>query len=166
MDMKTRTSAAWALASVLLLVCSAASPASAQVAPTERDDDAALAERRAAGNTVWVTGLAVLTSTWVITGAVGTTLVEIANARPMTIAESWIPVAGPWILCADSRGFTESQLALAIVSGVVQALGAVAFVTGLVLENEGPSTRAGAARLWLAPTANRDGAGLHLAGTF
>jgi len=166
---------AWLVVLGMLLVLGSASLASAQPPPDTGDGTAAaetrpgasaLAERHAIGNTLWVTGLSVLAPSYVLTGAVGTTLVMIANARSATIAESWIPIAGPWIMLADSRGFDSTQIALTVVAGTLQALGCAAFIAGLVLENEGPAD-AGTAHLWLAPSFTADlGGGLSLAGVF
>lgn len=134
--------------------------ASTSTSATSRAD-----ERRAIGNTLWVTGLSVFAATYALTGIAGTTLVKVANGRDVTIGESWIPLAGPWIMLADSRGFDTTQFALTLVSGILQTLGCAAFIAGLVLENESPSDPA-AARVWLAPTFGSQGAGLSVVGSF
>jgi hypothetical protein len=127
---------------------------------TEVPDD-----RHAVGEPLWMSGLSVLAATYVLTGAAGTTLVMVANARTVTIGESWIPLAGPWIMLADSRGFDSSQIALTVVSGVLQALGCAALIAGLVLDGDARRPTS-LAQVWLAPRLGADGAGLSAGGSF
>lgn len=155
---------------VLLVVLSSALGSTARAqdsgnasppAPAPRVGD----EQRAVGNTLWVTGLSVLGASWALTGITSTTLVKVANARDVTIYESWIPVVGPWIMVGDSRGFDTTQMALTITSGIVQTLACAAFIAGLVLESDAPR-EATAARIWFAPTLGSGTAGVGAFGTF
>lgn len=122
-------------------------------------------EQRAVGNALWVTGLSVLAASWGLTGIASTTLVKVANARDVTIYESWIPVVGPWIMLGDSRGFDDTQLALTITSALVQTLACAALIVGLVLENDAPRDPT-VARVWIAPTLGSGTAGIGAFGTF
>jgi hypothetical protein len=138
--------------------------ATANAEPTT-EPGAPRTEQQAIGNTLWVTGLSVFAATYALTGIATTTLVMVADARTVTIGESWIPLVGPWIMLGDSRGFDTSQLALTAVSAVLQTLGCAALIVGLVLENDGPGD-ASAARVWITPTFGDRGAGLSVAGVF
>jgi hypothetical protein len=120
-------------------------------------------DRRALGEALWISGLSVWAVTYVFTGLTATTLVTVANTRPATIAESWIPVVGPWIMLGDSVGFDTGQIAGTIISGVLQAAGVAMFIAGVVLVDEAP--RGGNTRVELGPLFT-DGGGLRLAGAF
>ena len=170
--MNTRQTAAVSV----LIVFACASVARAQQAPADPASPVLVEtsasappappdERHAIGEPMWIAGLSVLVASWALTGAVTTTLVKISNSRDMTIAQSWIPIAGPWIMLADSSGFDTSQLALTFVSGILQTLGCAAFIAGLVLDGEA-SHGTTAARLRLVPTAGAEGAGVSVAGWF
>lgn len=153
-----------------LVIATSASLAHAQTSEEQADapisDEARRRDdRHALGETLWVAGLSVFAATWALTGAAGTTLVNVANGRTETIVESWIPLVGPWIMLGDSRGFDGLQLALTAVSGVLQAVGCGALIAGLVLVNESPDD-ASSASVWLVPTAGDQGGGLAVAGSF
>jgi hypothetical protein len=119
-------------------------------------------DRHAVGEALWVSGLVVLASTWALTGASATVLVRIANARDVTIAESWIPLVGPWIMLGDSAGLDTTQVALTAVSAALQTLATAALIVGLVLDLDRPR----GAGVTVAPSASAGGAGLAIAGSF
>ncbi len=148
-----------ALSALALALCGAlvAAPAAAQ---EEARDPA-----HEAGEPLWMSGLTLLTATYVLTGATSTTLVMVANAREGTIVQSWIPVVGPFLMLADSAGYDTAQLAFTGISAALQVLGLAALVTGIVLDAQaGPGS--GTAALRLAPLAGPSGSGLALIGTF
>ena len=129
-----------------------AAPAAAQ----ERSERAEVAEALTLG------GLGVFVGTYALTGLSATTLVIVANARDETIAESWIPLVGPWLMLADSAGFNSLQVALTAVSGVLQTLSLGAMIAGLVLgaqPDEEETVR-------LLPAVGPSHAGLHLSVRF
>lgn len=113
-----------------------------------------------------VAGVTVLATTYGLTGLTTTTLVIVANRREETIAFSWIPVAGPWIMLGDSAGFNSLQLFAAAASGVLQAAGVGMLIAGLVISMErygGIQSRDGPR---LIPMLSSNQAGLALTGRF
>jgi hypothetical protein len=119
---------------------------------------------RSAGKILWITGLSSLIGVYVITGVTTTISVTVAGARTVTIGEAWVPVAGPWIMLADSAGLDDGQKAMTAVSGVLQGLALASFVTGLALVATSPSPEK--AHVALVPMAVDRGGGLVLGGRF
>jgi hypothetical protein len=141
----------------------------AEAADADADDasspEAAPNDRHGLGEALVISGVSVLAGTWVLTGATATTLVVFTNGRTATLVESWIPVVGPWIMVGDSVALDGGQLALAVISGVLQAAGLAATIAGIVLLNE-PGNSAPLASLSIAPMAGNGTAGLSVSGSW
>lgn len=149
----------FALPSLLLAVALLAGPSLA------RADDGT--SHHELGEGLTIAGLTVFVSTYGLTGLATTTLVLVANTRETTIAESWVPLVGPWIMLGDSSGFNDLQIGLLAISGVLQAFSVAALIAGLVLQSE-PSPTATARGPWIqvAPIASSNVLGIQLAGGF
>ena len=140
--------------------------AHASVAHAQTPPAAPHAEHDGTGNTMFVTGLTVLVSSWALTGATATTLVALANQRPEITIESWIPVVGPWIMLGDTRGYDDLQLGLTVASAVVQTIATGVMIAGLVLDAQAPPRPAARAGVHVLPTFGASGAGISLSGWF
>lgn len=153
----------------VLLVATPVATAFAQsdaVVETEAPRDApASTGNRGLGEALWITGVAVFVPTYVLTGIAATTLVTVSESRSATIAESWIPIVGPWIMLGDSAGFDTLQLAGTAISGVLQAFALASFIAGIVLVNDAPADP-NSARVSLLPGARGADGGLSLTGAF
>jgi len=116
------------------------------------------------GRTLWITGLTVFAASYVATGVTATLSVTFAHTRDATIVESWVPLAGPWIMLGDSPDFDSGQKAATVIAASLQTLSAAAFVTGVVLENK--ERRPPTPAVSLAPLGTPGARGLVLVGTF
>lgn len=150
------TRLALALAAALALNVAHAPTASAQTSDPNHE----------IGEPLWMAGLSVFAATYVITGATATTLRLLTSSREDRIWQSWIPLAGPFIMLADSAGFDDTQYALTIVSAVLQVLGLGAFITGVILDAQPDPAEPAAGTLTVLPTATPDSVGLTLVGRF
>jgi len=111
-----------------------------------------------------ITGLSVFLASYAITGAATTATVVIAHGRNVTIGESWVPVAGPWIMLADSAGFDAAQMTATAVGGVLQTLSAASLITGIALTAPAPQREARS--LVIAPVVTANGGHLLIGGAF
>lgn len=141
-----------ALAAATSLHAIAPAPASAQLADPNHE----------VGEPLWVAGLAVLGTTYVLTGATVTTLRLLASAREDRIWQGWVPLVGPLIMLGDRAGLDDAQVALTVVAAALQWLGLGALVVGAVLDGQPDPARPASSSLVLWPWAGADRVGLDL----
>jgi hypothetical protein len=118
------------------------------------------------GEPLWMAGLSVFAATYVITGVTTTVLRALTDSRQEVTWQAWVPLAGPFIMLADSAGFDSTQYALTVVSAILQVLGCAAMITGIVLDAQPDPVAASSASLSLVPSVSQNYAGLSLSGRF
>ena len=141
-----------ALAAATSLHAALPAPASAQPADPNHE----------IGEPLWIAGLTVLGTTYLLTGATVTTLRMVASAREERIWQGWVPLAGPLIMLGDRAGFDDTQIALTAVAAALPWLGLGALVVGAVLDAQPDPARPASGSLVLRPRASADLVGIDL----
>lgn len=116
-----------------------------------RDDDA-----------LWITSLSIFLGTYLVTGAMATWMSLDNGGRGATIAESWIPVVGPWLMVADHHGLDGTQIGAAVISGVLQAVSLATLIVALVTRDR--YERVQLDSLAVGPIMTRGGGGVAIFG--
>jgi len=144
---------------------SGAAPPSAP--PPEHEEKAVGSGQRTAGKVLFISGIALFGAGWLATG-IATTAIVAGNSRSRTapIGEAWVPLAGPYIMLADSWDYSGGQVAATASGAVIQTLGFTSMVVGIVLWAAAPSAHPEQAGVVLVPWSTRSGGGLSLGGTF
>lgn len=119
-----------------------------------------------AGTILTVTGAISLGAFWLATGiATGVVVATTKNSRVTPAGEAWVPIAGPYIMLADSARYTDTQTAATVTAAVLQTLATTTLITGLIVLAASSSGKERNAA-WIAPMTLKDGGGLSVVGRF
>jgi hypothetical protein len=134
---------------------------------SEHDEAAPGSGQRTAGKVLFITGISVFGVGWLGTG-IATTAIVSGNSRSRTIlmGEAWVPLAGPYIMLADSFDYSSSQVAATAVGALIQTLGFTTMMVGAILWPSAPSSSSREGRLLVVPWTGNRSAGISVGGSF
>jgi hypothetical protein len=163
---------ALAITTLCVTVATSTTHASADDSTTAGAERSEGSGQRTAGKVLFITGVSVFAAGW-IAGGIATVAVVTStpNARTAAMGESWVPLAGPYIMLADSSGYTGTQIAATATGAAIQTLGFTTMIIGAVAwatapSSSNPKKAFEEGHMMVVPWAGSRSAGIAIGGVF